>query len=498
MSELLVGRSLFRPRTERMVDVIDVDDTVLGEVALVRPEYRVWFEAITPNSKSDRRRLTREQGADIDVPSSRELLVEIDKKVLQRLQAWKPFQHYKGWYDTTPTNITRLKLRFAAWTPVYRFVHVDSIAADEMFLPLWFNATTGPVEGLEVWFDEDSDTGDYIALPEGLDELVSQSLSRLIPRIQTQVQLLNTLLELKDIVLLKRTINRIRTLGHEVTRKGLVGTLRDVARSAADVFLSYKFGIEPLIGDIQGIHKALVDSLGRLRRMMQLDGIPQVRRYRRDLREDKGTGYSTHSVAQGALEFEPELAYFGQNSIDLRVHVSAVDLYRSVSLIKDEFCAQLRFVARWTELQHRYAEQLGLIDALGLSWNPKHIWDAIPFSFIVDWVAKVGDFLDNYRKGALDPVLDVIDYSWSISREREIKLDAKVDGRVVSYPVFRESVYRRQPLEPDKHALVMSSLSSNEVRLASALVIAQRKKLRKPKNSGRRLPRRRRHLIHAK
>jgi hypothetical protein len=180
---------------------------------------------------------------------------------------------------------------------------------------------------------------------------------------------------------------------------------------------------------------------------------------------------------------------------------------RFVDTERSLFCAQLRYVARWTKLQHRYAEQLGLIDALGLSWNPKHIWDAVPWTFVIDWVAKVGDFLDRYATGALDPVLDVLDYSWSISRSRvtysRVRFQdtpgaATAKSRVVDYPPFRETAYSRHPLEVDKHTLILSGLSSQEVRLAAALVLSRKRKLGRPKNKRPRRIRRIRFLNRAK
>jgi hypothetical protein len=496
MSEVLLARSLFSPERSRSAPVFDAGGVALPPVTWKTPSYETFYEAITPNSKTDRRKLKAREVDLIDIQARRELLVEVDRHLLQGLQAWKPFQHYKRWYDspvrknTEQINIGGYTFDGVQFEPVTLF----SERIDEVFITGVFDATFGPNSGLSAWFDRDSNTEDWVLPPSGLDGLITKSLTRLLPQVRTRVQLLNTLFELKDIVYLKSTIARLRTLGHRIASKGPVGTLREVAKSAADVFLSYKFGIEPLIRDIESIHKALVDSLGRMRRLMQFDGVPQVTRYRRDLRENEGysIGQSTVNAVYTA-DITPRSYWVESDPTDILVHVDdgniVVTTYFEITNVKEQFSAQLRFIARWSETQHRYVEQLGLIDALGLSWNPKHIWDAIPFSFVIDWVVKVGDFLDQFGKGALDPVLDVIDYSWSINKERSVQLSAKFGDKVVTYPLLRESAYRRQPSTANMNALITSSLSSNEVRLASALVIVRRKKLTKPRNR-RRLKRR--------
>jgi hypothetical protein len=141
---------------------------------------------------------------------------------------------------------------------------------------------------------------------------------------------------------------------------------------------------------------------------------------------------------------------------------------------------------------------------LGLSFNLKSIWDAIPWSFLVDWVIKVGDFLDGLSRGVLDPVLDILDYSWSIKRERHIQIYAAFShdlpagastipwNSIVDYPTYRETAYRRQPKTLSRNALILSGLSSRELSLAAALVVTRKPELKKPTNK--RWRKSRRHL----
>jgi hypothetical protein len=53
----------------------------------------------------------------------------------------------------------------------------------------------------------------------------------------------------------------------------------------------------------------------------------------------------------------------------------------------------------------------GLLTVAGVELNPGIVWDAIPFSFVVDWFSNVGDFLEQYRHKALElPIMILLTY----------------------------------------------------------------------------------------
>jgi hypothetical protein len=494
--ETLITRSFYSPAGKEAVPVIRNDDSqFLQLVDYLRTPYKVFTESYTPNSNTARRRVASDLDKYLEASKR---AVDVDLSTIEGLKVWKPFQHYKAeWeFDSLPKPTVRLGCQIA---PSTWGGSVYMPRAEEVRIAGVFGETGDPTKDLPVWFDPDADEGEWIIPPEELDALIQRSLKRLVPKVKNQVQLLNTLYELKDVRSIGHTISRVKALGRSLKIKGLLGSLREVAVSGADIFLQMRFNIEPLIRDIQGIYHALVDSLGPLRKQMQFDGTPQTSYFRCLFDEDESP---IHDQLSGYFEgeFEPNLFYYQQAEVRLpsgKVYY----VNREVETSRSHFYAQLRFVARWTANQHKYAEQLALIDALGLSFNPKHVWDAIPWSFVVDWVIKVGDFLDGFGKGALDPVLDILDYSWSVKRERTVQLTLVLnegalppgslysEANVVKYPLYRETAYRRQPLDVGsfKSALVLSGVSSSELSLAAALVVTRKRKLRKPKQrSGKR------------
>jgi hypothetical protein len=508
--ETLIARSFYSPAKSVPVIVIRKDGAqVLGLGKFLREPYEVLYEAYTPNSNTVRRRIT----PDVEIQVERELQVDIDRRQLEGLSVWKPFQHYKRWWDFDSTTAEQT-LRIEGDLGEFPLDEGACLAilerGDDLRIAGVFGKTGDPTFGLPVWFDKDNDSGEWITPPEDLEALIDRSIKRLIPKVRNRVQLLNTLYELKDVKTLGHTISRIKTLGYALRNRGLVGSLRDIAVSGSDVFLQMQFNIKPLIKDIQGIYQSLVDSLGPLRRQMEFDGVPQTSYFRCLFDEDE-QDFSDELEGDLEMEFSPNPALIGGEWVTLpSSSYIAPPVTRQVKTLRSHFYAQLRFIARWSDNQHKYAKQLALVDALGLSFNPKHVWDALPWTFVIDWVFQVGDFLDQFAKGALDPVLDILDYSWAVKREREITLsslvyDDVVDSgspfqqpNVVNYPIFRETAYRRQPMALDTRtsALVRSGVSSHELTLAAALVITRKRKLRKPKTrTGRRAQRKDRTLL---
>lgn len=47
------------------------------------------------------------------------------------------------------------------------------------------------------------------------------------------------------------------------------------------------------------------------------------------------------------------------------------------------------------------------LDTLGLNLSPTVIWNAIPYSFVVDWFANVGDCLKQYDSNWLSPYTEL-------------------------------------------------------------------------------------------
>lgn len=147
--------------------------------------------------------------------------------------------------------------------------------------------------------------------------------------------------------------------------------LSKAAKSASDAWLMYRYGVLPLVRDISGIIEGLSKSVGKRR---------------------------TSSRASGELHRESNRIVVGDWEVHkVGINVQTFDVFsvRCVSL--DEHVSSL-------------ANNVGFTSK-GLITLP---WEFIPYSFVSDWFANVGDFLN-----ALAPALGFKQLSSSLSTLRQ-------------------------------------------------------------------------------
>jgi hypothetical protein len=145
------------------------------------------------------------------------------------------------------------------------------------------------------------------------------------------------------------------------------------------------------------------------------------------------------------------------------------------------------------------AEIKGFCAAFGLAFDPQIIWDAIPFSFVVDWFWQVGDWL--HDKLSLDPfpvVLRIHEACFTINTKQVTTCVGNPQiGDLETEPERREPVmvtlkgkrFLRHLHYPSESDLTYAGWSRNElekVLTGALLVFTNTKKHGKVK----RLPRR--------
>lgn len=171
--------------------------------------------------------------------------------------------------------------------------------------------------------------------------------------------------------------------------------LREILRIIGEEHLTWAFGILPALNDINSIvrilknHREVILSLyvGHQRTFIyhKMDVLPwfsfldrgtvSVGRYR----GTGGTWYVRHRP-------QAELKCY------LRYYLRAGDIIRSPN-----------------------GSFLALLDLLGLHADPEIIWDAVPFSFLVDWFLDIGDNLHAMRKNWVDVDMTVVDSAYHLS-----------------------------------------------------------------------------------
>jgi hypothetical protein len=102
----------------------------------------------------------------------------------------------------------------------------------------------------------------------------------------------------------------------------------------------------------------------------------------------------------------------------------------------------------------------GMLDTLGFEANPRIIWEAIPFSFVVDWFVQVGAFLERFKVDALEIPVLIEDGYLSIREDLHIgsRLSLDVNSTISSQTNWPGSAtiqrkFWRQPTLPDFESL---------------------------------------------
>lgn len=98
-----------------------------------------------------------------------------------------------------------------------------------------------------------------------------------------------------------------------------------------------------------------------------------------------------------------------------------------------------------------------LLDSLGFELNPKIIWDAIPFTFVIDWFFGVGSWLERFKIDTLELPIVYVDSALHYREDLRIESNCRFDvNSTQNKPSTRsagwttvEKFYNRMPIFPD-------------------------------------------------
>lgn len=277
--------------------------------------------------------------------------------------------------------------------------------------------------------------------------LSAQAMESMLPSMKTDNSLVNFILELKDLASITK-----------VWRKK-----RSKLKNSASVNLGLQFGLIPFVSDVQALVNALRSFQKRLKELQKAANKPITRHYRRGLDVFK----------------LPSDAVLGSTGGPLR-------------------CWR---IARWEEppmytatVRYRYQmPDLGLLsnrikamlDSLGVRPDASILWNAIPFSFIVDWFFDVGGWLESLSSDNLDIPVHIDDFCHSIKVDYTIELhmqrkyDYPVNGALYTdlHKVLMKNIshYERRRAIPSTHldtAVQRGPLSTNKIVLGTSLIAA--------------------------
>jgi len=414
--------------------------------------------------------------------------------------SWKEFHHHKVVSDdaSTASSPGSILVLWYENAPPWRVSYYEavvpgrSVVASDGVITAYGDLGC-PNNGLPSWWMEGSEEG-FVPAPDGVDSMVSIALKRLIPTIKSDLSLVNSVIELKDFKSLPSLVPKVKKAASLVSallatfKRSLISggswwrkrlarqgglTLRELSKTSSEAYLELQFNVLPLLSDISGIHTALTDLNKRINALVSQVGRPQRKHYRfswvehEDLFEVGADGYFVVPVGVGT----PYTTLY------------RLQPARRVTYKPTVFHAEIEYNIMFAQYQLVNARVLSFLDAMGVNLNPQIIWNAIPWSFVVDWVVGVSSWLGQFKRLNMEPQINIRRFLWSITRQRQIlcsrhvsNLDNKAyNGPWGSLPVVTETAYRRSVGLPSRSSIESSGLSPKEFSLGLALVITRRK-----------------------
>jgi len=210
--------------------------------------------------------------------------------------------------------------------------------------------------------------------------LCVQAFNKQITQVPAKISLLNFLFELKDFKELGKSLSKIPKLLKDdslarhinLVTKHKKSLPKVVAKSGVDTFLSWNFQWAPFIGDLQTLTKVGENAYKRL------DFLRKTNKSSTTIHFEKDDCYTHPNVGQDVLtlSFGASRHHYILRSYECKF-TSTWRLYHNLADVNDALSG----------LRSVYA-------TLGLNNPAKAVWNAIPFSFMLDWVGPFGSWLE--------------------------------------------------------------------------------------------------------
>lgn len=361
------------------------------------------------------------------------------------------------------------------------------------FVPNMWNGSMGPwgaiespLGGIPSLFTPTGEEG-IVNLPSDWDTLVGQSYEAMFPGVRSRLSLINSVYELKDVKSLPRTaakmyqsyrqakrfIDAYSNLGRLLISDSTRGhwrklTLKQLSRTGSDMYLQYMFNLSPLVSDIRAVKALMFDVKRQVEDLLNREGLDQSHHFKRELAD----------TYPDAVE-NPTSSFKGSGS---ETFIGETKFSRYVMYDKRLFTGSLRYSFELPGWNREHALLEGFLDALGVQLNPAVIWNAIPWSFVVDWVFGVSRWLNQFKMANLWPSMHITGASHSLHVKRRISTSIQCStsgvrpGTGNTAPLFAvyEEAYRRIPNSSTgvTQAIQLSGFSLKELSLAAALKLS--------------------------
>jgi hypothetical protein len=206
-----------------------------------------------------------------------------------------------------------------------------------------------------------------------------------------------------------------------------------LVKNVANANLNYQFGWRPTIGDSRAVFSAVANLHEKLEAFRKRLGKLSKKQKTVD------AGSETHTGTYNGSYFTSKW------SINRTWTCDAYIAYRALP------------IADMTAFE-KYLR--GILDSLGFELNLEIVWDAIPFSFILDWVLDVGLVARQFRLDTLELPIKLEDsylqYKEKVSLDVTCRYNSTSEHTAVECPggMYTMETFHRLPAQPDYQSLV--------------------------------------------
>lgn len=242
-------------------------------------------------------------------------------------------------------------------------------------------------------------------------------------------------------------------------------------RALGSEYLNVQFGWMPFVKDLQDMYKLVTTLDATLAQLRRDNGQPIRRRggVRKTVLLPTTIVQSTGSYLYPILNS----GYYQNSSQGKRI---VTETYEERSW----FSARFRYFVK--DINSVEWENRAILALFGLNPTPSLLWEVMPWSWLVDWGANVGDILSNLSSNSVDNL--VADYAFLMTErtftrsvEESTVLWNSYAGKyetISAKAAFVSTVKMRERASPFGFGLVPGGLSTKQVAILGALGISRR------------------------
>jgi hypothetical protein len=245
------------------------------------------------------------------------------------------------------------------------------------------------------------------------------------------------------------------------------------AKKAGDEFLNYEFGWLPLVSDIRSASYALANARKIIDSYERNSGKDVRRRYEFPMERTE----SNELIANDATWFSGSSSSFLTDASKPLPRVQKTTTFERRTWFSGAFTYHLPIgynSRNWIERNYAQAGHL-----LGVELTPSVLWNLAPWSWAVDWVANLGDVIDNVSDWSTDGL--VMRYGYIMEHTVQDVTYTMIDpSRYVPYGThfaspltFRIETKRRVKATPFGFGVTWNSFTPRQLAIAAALGISR-------------------------